>query len=200
MLRSIPLAATLLVLVFGFNSAQIPKIQLAGKMKSLIIFAAVAIHSTLITADTTSSSSSSSSSSSFNVASVLTSYYGTHVPSTLSASQSTALASAIRSVQSTWWDSPKYTSADEAIYSAAPPSAQSSMSASGFVYELITTETWYTKNVPTAVQSDVVAEISAVKSMVSAVAGSASKGAAAARVTGRAVVGVLGVAGALVVL
>lgn len=100
-------------------------------------------------------------------------------------------------VESSWEDSKAYTSAQEAIFSAAPSSVVASFSVSGFYYEDITSQPWYTKSVPHAVQTAVAGEISAFDSAAAKFIGTASstsKG-AGARPTGLGVAGVVGVVG-----
>jgi hypothetical protein len=133
--------------------------------------------------------------------SVISSFYPSSTPK-IKGAQSTSLASALHSVESSWYDSPAYTSADIAIFSAAPSSVQSSISKSGYYYKEITTQTWYTKNVPHAVQTAVAAEISAIDSAAAKIIGtpsSTSKG-AGARATGLGVAGMVGVFGGVLAL
>lgn len=102
-------------------------------------------------------------------------------------------------MDATWTDSPKWTSARDAIYSAAPSSAISSISKSGYRFDELTTQAWYTKSVSKAVQTDIANELKALDSAASKVLGplatQTSKGGAvktgAAGVAG-VVVGVVG--------
>jgi hypothetical protein len=74
---------------------------------------------------------------------------------------------------------------------------QSSISKSGYYYKEITSQAWYTKSVPQAVQTAVAGEISAVNSAAEKIVGtptSSSKG-AGARATGLGVAGMVGVVG-----
>ncbi|TVY50565.1 hypothetical protein LCER1_G007776, partial [Lachnellula cervina] len=113
----------------------------------------------------------------------------------VAASVSTALASALNSVQSTWNDSPAWTSAQSAIYSAAPSSAQSSIAKSGYAFKQLTSQAWYTKSVPHAVQTAVAGEVSAIDSAASKILATATSKGDAPRQTGMAVAGVVGVVG-----
>ena len=77
-----------------------------------------------------------------------------------------------------------------------------SISKSGFFYEDITSEAWYTKSVPHAVQTAVAAQASAIDSVAFKIVGtptSSSKG-AGARATGLGMAGVVGVVGGVVAL
>jgi hypothetical protein len=112
--------------------------------------------------------------------SVISSFYPSTTPS-IPAALSTTLASALHSVETTWRDSPAYTSANEAIFSAAPSSVQSSISKSGYYYKDVMTQSWYMKNVPQAVQTAVSGEVSAIDSVAEKLLGtltSSSKGGA----------------------
>ncbi|KUJ08211.1 uncharacterized protein LY89DRAFT_691109 [Mollisia scopiformis] len=141
--------------------------------------------------------SASAADSSLNVASVISAFYPTSTPS-LNGAQSTSLASLLNSVQSTWEDSASYTSANEAIYSAAPSSVQSSIDKSGYYYGQITSQAWYTKSVPGAIQTAVAKEISAIDSAAEKVLGTASStGAAAAMRTAAPIMGAVALAGGI---
>ena len=132
--------------------------------------------------------------------SVISEFYPTSTPN-IPAKASTSLASALHSVQSTWLDSPKWTSARDAIYSAAPTAAQSSIDKSGYAYGDIVTQSWYTKNVPKAVQTDVKKEIEAINSAAAKIVGtpsSTSKGGAAK--TGVPVAAALGIVGGVLAI
>jgi hypothetical protein len=99
------------------------------------------------------------------------------------------------------FDSPAFTSANSAINSAAPSAIEASIAKSGFYYDELTTQTWYTK-VPKAQQTAVAGYISAFDSVVEKFVGTAtstSKG-DAARQTGLGVAGVVGVMGVLAAL
>lgn len=133
-------------------------------------------------------------------ASIIASNYPSSTP-VLDAKASTSLASALRSVRRTFRDSDKYTSAERAIYSAAPASVQSSISVSGYAYENIITQLWYSSNVPKSVQSVVSNQMSAVSSAGQAIItkdeakSTSSSSAAGARITALGVAGVVGVVG-----
>ena len=74
---------------------------------------------------------------------------------------------------------------------------KSSIEASNYFYQAITSQAWYTKDVPKAVQTAVSAQIAAFDSAAEKILGtptSTSKG-AGARVTGLGVAGVVGVVG-----
>jgi len=107
---------------------------------------------------------------SLNVGQVISAYV---VGTTLSipAAESTSLASAINSVASTWYESPQLTSLNSAILAAAPTQAAESFASSGIPYGLIVTESWYTKGVPTALQSVLQAQFSALDSAEAMVLG-----------------------------
>lgn len=62
------------------------------------------------------------------------------------------------------------------------------------------TESWYTKNVPHAVQTAVAAQISAVDSAGAKIVGTPTSTNAAPAVTGMGIAGVMGVAGVLAAL
>ena len=120
----------------------------------------------------------------------------------MAGSISTSLASALHSVQTSWEDSKEFTSAENAIISAAPSDVASSISKSGFAYKDITSQDWYTKSVPKSDQSAVSKEISAIDSVYTHVLGTVSStgGVAPAKVTGVAVMGMVGVVGAMAAL
>jgi hypothetical protein len=105
------------------------------------------------------------------------------------------LASALHSVETTWRDSPQYTSANEAIFSAAPSSVQSSISKSGYYYGQITSQAWYTKSVPHAIQTAVAGEVSAIDSAAEKVIGTASSKGGAAMRTAAPIMGAVAVLG-----
>jgi hypothetical protein len=130
---------------------------------------------------------------------VISEFYPSSTPK-VAASVSTALASVLNSVQSTWTDSPAWTSARDAIYSAAPSSVQSSISKSGYVYKDITSQSWYTKSVPKAVQTAVAGEVSAVDSAASKILATATRKGDAPKQTRMAVAGMVGVVGMLAAL
>ncbi|KAG0645116.1 hypothetical protein D0Z07_9111 [Hyphodiscus hymeniophilus] len=136
-----------------------------------------------------------------DVASAISSFYPSSTPS-LNGAQSTSLAKALLSVESSWYDTPAYTSAQAAIYSAAPSSVQKSIESSGYLYNDLTSQDWYTKSVPHAVQTAVAGEIkafdSAAEKIIGTATSSSSKGVGArarARATGLGVAGVVGVVG-----
>ncbi|CZR63641.1 uncharacterized protein PAC_13538 [Phialocephala subalpina] len=138
-----------------------------------------------------------SADSSLNVGSVISSFYPNSTPK-INGAQSTSLASALHSVETTWRDSPAYTSANEAIYSAAPSSVLSSISKSGYYYREITSQAWYTKSVPHAVQTAVAEEISAIDSAASKILGTiSSTGAAAPMRTAAPIMGAVAIAGGI---
>jgi hypothetical protein len=125
--------------------------------------------------------------------SVISEYY-TSTPS-LNAAQSTSLASALHSVETSWLDSPAWTSARDAIYSAAPSSVRTSIDSSGYGYKEITSQTWYTK-VPKAQQTAIAGQISAVDSVAAKIVGTPSKSSGGAMKTGvPMVVGAMGLMG-----
>lgn len=130
--------------------------------------------------------------------SVIAAFYPTSTPD-IPASKSTALASALFSVQSSWVDSPVYTSVQNAIYSAAPSSVQASISSSGYIYESITTNAWFTK-VPQALQSAVTSEFSALDNAAESIIGTSTSTGGAARVTEVALAGAVGVVGVAMAL
>jgi hypothetical protein len=72
--------------------------------------------------------------------SVISDFY-TSTPK-INGAQSTSLASALWSIQSSWSDTPAYTSAYDAIVSAAPSSLQASISKSGWTIQDISTQAW----------------------------------------------------------
>ncbi|KAL3421259.1 hypothetical protein PVAG01_07704 [Phlyctema vagabunda] len=113
-----------------------------------------------------------------DVKSIIHEFYPSETPS-VAASVSTALASALWSVQSTWDNSPAQTSVQAAIFSAAPTSVQKSITESGYAYREIVTQAWFTKSVPKALQTAVQKEISAIESAASSVIGTGTSKAAA---------------------
>ncbi|KAM3065010.1 hypothetical protein ACMFMG_001219 [Clarireedia jacksonii] len=137
---------------------------------------------------------------SLDVKSVITEFFST--TPTVPAGASTTLASALNSVHTKWQDSPAFTSAENAIFSAAPSSLQASLSKSGWNWNEVATASWFTKEAPKSVQKDVQSYTSAIDSVVSSVnskiATETSKGAAGARQTGGVAVGVMGVMAAVV--
>lgn len=135
--------------------------------------------------------------SKLDVGSIISDYY-TSTPS-LAPAASTSLASLFNSIETSWTNNPAYTSAQTAIYDAAPTSIQASISASGYNYKDIVTQSWYTKSVDKKIQSAVSVQISAIDSAAAKIVGtptsSSSKGAGAARQTGLGVAGMVGVVG-----
>lgn len=129
---------------------------------------------------------------------MISSFFPSSTPH-IDAKASTSLASALNSVETKWRDTPAYTSAGEAIYSAAPTKLQPSIATSGYIYEQVTTETWYTKNVPKAVQTAIDGHVSSIISVEQKVlgTGTSTSKAGAAQQTGMAVAGVVGVVGVL---
>jgi copper(I)-binding protein len=126
-------------------------------------------------------------------ASVISDFYPSSTPH-LNAAQSTSLASALYSVESTWTDSPAYTSAVEAIYSAAPSSVRSSIDASGYYYEQITSQAWYTKSVPGAQKTAISKQIAAIDSAAAKIVGTAtSSGKGAMRTAAPVFAGAIGI-------
>lgn len=127
--------------------------------------------------------------------SVISDFYSNPTLS-ISAAASTSLASALASVQSTWLDSNKWTSARDAIYSAAPTAAQASISKSGYQYDALTTQSWYTKNVPKAIQTDVANYGKALDSAAAKIVGTPSTSSSGCMATGvPMMVGAMGVVG-----
>ncbi|KAK0105020.1 hypothetical protein ONS95_004611 [Cadophora gregata] len=130
-----------------------------------------------------------------NVPSVISAFYPDETPK-IDAKASTSLASALHSVESTWENSNKYTSAIAAIYSAAPTAAQASISKSGYEYDALTTESWYTKDVPKAIQTDVADYRKAINSAAAKIVGTPSTSSSGCMKTGvPMVVGAMGVVG-----
>lgn len=99
-------------------------------------------------------------------------------------------------MQSTWLDSSKWTSARDAIYSAAPASVQASIDKSGYNYAALTTQDWYTENVPEAQRTDVAREIEAINSAAARIVGTPSTSTGGAmRTAAPMLVGAVGVVG-----
>jgi len=147
----------------------------------------------------------SSPTTSLNVAQILSAYIPDQTLS-IPGAESTSLASAIWSVATTWYDSPQFTSLNSAILSAAPTASAASFEASGIPYGEVYTESWYTKNVPTKLQSVLQAQFSAYDSVEAKFLGTAtsasstatSKNAAAMRTAAPVMVmGVVGMVGAM---
>lgn len=146
--------------------------------------------------------------------SVISAYYSS-TPS-LAPAASTSLASLLHSIETSWSANPTYTSAELAIISAgllilsypthrdtylhpAPTSIQASLATSGWDIEDISTQAWYTKNVPKDIQSAINAEVSALDSAAAKIIGtpSTSMGLAPMATAGFGVAGVIGVFGAV---
>jgi len=100
-------------------------------------------------------------------------------------------------VQTSWEGSPQYTSANAAIYSAAPDNLKSSINNDGYYYGSITGQDWYTKSVPLAVQTAVAGEISAFDSVAEKILSTATStgNAAPARTAAPIIVGAMGLVG-----
>ncbi|KAG4444005.1 hypothetical protein IFR05_000465 [Cadophora sp. M221] len=132
-----------------------------------------------------------------NVPSVISDFYPSETPK-IDAKASTSLASALHSVESTWENSDKFTSAIAAIYSAAPSAAQASLSKSNFVYDALTTQSWYTKDVPKAIQTDIADYRKAINSAAAKIVGTPSTSKSGCMATGvPMVVGAMGVVGGM---
>ncbi|KAL5325477.1 hypothetical protein ACEPPN_006603 [Leptodophora sp. 'Broadleaf-Isolate-01'] len=129
--------------------------------------------------------------------SVISEFYPSETPK-IDAKASTSLASALNSVQSTWQNSNKFTSAIAAIYSAAPTAAQASLSKSNFEYDALTTQSWYTKGVPKAIQTDIADYRKAIHSAAAKIVGTPSTSSSGCMATGvPLVVGAMGVVGGM---
>ncbi len=110
------------------------------------------------------------------------------------------------SVESTWTDSPQFTSALEAVYSAAPASVQSYLR-TGQWDDALTAQPWFTA-VPSAAQQALSSQEAALESVQYAILGTpttGSRNAAPARATGMGVAAAaaaagVGVVGAMVAL
>jgi len=92
--------------------------------------------------------SSSTTNPAPDAAAMISSYYPTSTPSFSNSAQMTSLASALYSVNHPFTDSPQYTSMVSAIYAATPSAAQASISKSGFLYNDVVTNSWYSTGVP----------------------------------------------------
>lgn len=125
--------------------------------------------------------------------SVITHFYSS--TPTLQPAQSTTLASLYNSLELSWQANPASKSADIAITSAAPSSLSSSLSKSGYHYKQLTTESWYTKSVDKAIQTQVINYISALDSAEAKVYPTSTSKGGVPRVTGLGVAGVLGIVG-----
>lgn len=113
----------------------------------------------------------------------------------MNGAQSTSIAKAFLSIQSSWRDTPAFTSAESAIISALPTSLQASVSKSGYGYRAITGQAWYTKNVPKAVQTAIAGELSAFDSAQAKILGTSTSKGAAARTAVPIAVGAMGIMG-----
>ncbi|KAL2062013.1 hypothetical protein VTL71DRAFT_6279 [Oculimacula yallundae] len=132
-----------------------------------------------------------------NVPSVISQFY-TQTSLGIEAKASTSLASALHSVESTWQNSPKFTSAIAAVYSAAPSSASASLTRS-FNYADLTAQKWYTKDVPKGAQTDIANYIKAVDSAAAKIVGTPSTSKSGCMPTGAPVMlGAVGVIGGVV--
>lgn len=100
-------------------------------------------------------------------------------------------------MQTSWEGSPQYTSANAAIYSAAPDNLKPSINNDGYYYGSITGQDWYTKSVPLAVQTAVAGEISAFDSVAEKILSTATStgNAAPARTAAPIIVGAMGLVG-----
>jgi hypothetical protein len=116
----------------------------------------------------------------------------------MNGAQSTSIASAFLSIQSSWRNSPAYTSANSAIFSAAPKAVQSSISKSQYGYREIMTQTWYSKNVPKAIQTAVAGELSALDSAAAKILGTKTSTGMAARTAVPMAVGAMGIIGGVI--
>lgn len=127
----------------------------------------------------------------------------TGTPTWATGRYATTLASALYSVETSFALASGYSSVVDAIWSAAEKGdggggAPASLSASGWNWGDITTNAWYTKNVPAAVQTEVARydsawddAIDSVYSEVATATGGSANAAAAPRCTGMAVAGVV---------
>jgi hypothetical protein len=131
--------------------------------------------------------------------SVLSDFYTN--PPTVTGSALTALATALESVQSTWTNSPQFTSAIQAVYSAAPKDAQSAIAT--LKYTQITAQPWWTA-VPDSAKAVFSSESAALDSVAQKILGTptASKNLAPRETVAlaAAVAGVVGLVGAMVAL
>jgi len=131
---------------------------------------------------------------------VLSEFYSS--PPSVTGSQLTLLASALASVESTWTNSPQFTSALDAVYSAAPASVQSYLR-TGQWGDSLTAQPWFTA-VPAAAQQALSSQQAALDSAQYAILGTptttGSKNGARATGMGAAVAGAVGVVGVMVAL
>lgn len=144
--------------------------------------------------------------SSADASAVLSEVFGSSIPSQATGAVATSLASAVYSVELSYYKGPA-SSDISAIWSAAAkatnsPSVVASMGISGWNWGDIATQDWYTANVPTPVQTDVQKFISAIGSAAESVlsTGTSKGGAAGPKCTGMAMAAAAaGAAGAAVV-
>lgn len=168
-------------------------------MKS-VLFPVVAGFSSLVSLATAASSTTDTSlPTSTDAASFLSDVWAGQgpTPTWATGKYATTLATALYSVETSFIMQSYYTSIVDAIWSAAEKDGGSdvvaSLSASYWDWGAVTTNDWYTKNVPKALQTDVVNYNSAWDAAVTSVEAkaTATKNAAAAlpRCTGMAVAG-----------
>ena len=139
--------------------------------------------------------------------SVISSFYLNDVP-TIAASASTALATGLLDVESSWSSSPESTAADIAISLALPASLSASVAASKYQYGDILTADWFTSSVPASIQTAVAGYVSKIESVHYRYVPSATAGSAASNTAGSGALitaaplqmaGLVGVVGGIVV-
>ncbi|CZT12294.1 uncharacterized protein RAG0_16166 [Rhynchosporium agropyri] len=138
------------------------------------------------------------SSADLNFPSVISEFYPSETPK-IDGKASTSLAEALHSIQSTWQNSNKFTSARNAIYSAAPTGeVQSSLAKSGWNYGQVTTQKWY-KDVPQAQKTDIADYRKAIDSAAAKIIGTPGKSKNGCMPTGvPMMMGAVGVVGGVV--
>jgi hypothetical protein len=129
-------------------------------------------------------------------AEAISAFYPTATPSIKNAAESTKLAKALVSQQSSWDNSDKWTSVASAITAVAPSSALASFSSSGFDYQAITAASWYSK-VNSNARSAFEAEQTALDKVASKVL---DGGAKETQRAGLAMVGAAGIVGIMAAL
>lgn len=150
-------------------------------------------------ADTFSSSTSSTSTSAFpastDASAYLVNVLGGATPTWATGAYATSLATALYSIQTSFADRSDHTTIISALWSAASAGHVSGAVASlhqGEVPLAITSQAWFTSNVPAALQTEVVSYASEWEHAIESVGekATASQNAAGPRCTGMAVAGV----------
>lgn len=168
-------------------------------MKSIIFTITTGLTSLAFASAAFTSSTSSTSTSSFPASTDASAYLrnvlGGTTPTWATGAYATSLATALYSIQTSFADRSDHTTIVSALYSAASaghvPGAVASLH-QGEVPLAITSEGWFTSNVPAALQTEVVSYASEWEHAIESVGAkaTATQNAAGPRCTGMAVAGV----------